>query len=320
MFTIHYLIIAHHAPEQLSAMINRLQAPFVRFYVHIDQRSDLNSFEWLNKMPGVQICKDRKVCIWGDISLVEATLNLMRMIPADSHPGMVVLLSGQDYPIRSNLYIQQYYQLHHQDQLDYFPLPDPRWEEGGWPRLKHYKINLSANKGDFKVLPPLQLTNPSQWLNWWETHRATRWQHVQTSIRPRKHPFGMQPYGGSQWFALRLETVHKLLEWISQNPHYLDYHQYTLIPDELFFQTLVLHLCEQESAPKPTPGNMYVDWKGRNGQFPAILDETDIQVLVHQPAHILFARKFDAQASPLLLKHLDQAVELQEEMEKHADS
>lgn len=52
-------------------------------------------------------------------------------------------------------------------------------------------------------------------------------------------------YGGSQWWSFPMRLVDYILEFLDDNPAFIKYFQSVLIPDESFFQTLILNLEEK---------------------------------------------------------------------------
>ena len=103
-----YLILAHKSSEQIEKQINALQDEKVTFYIHIDLKSDLNEFKNLERIPNVILIKERVDCIWGDFSIVIATLNLIKNVIKNHNDGFCILMSGNDYPIKSKKVINSF--------------------------------------------------------------------------------------------------------------------------------------------------------------------------------------------------------------------
>ena len=76
-------------------------------------------------------------CRWGEFSVIEATLNAVRALTQSGAPfDFAVLLSGQDYPIRSNDYIARTLEEERGNCLMYlFPFPFAEWPWRGYHRL-----------------------------------------------------------------------------------------------------------------------------------------------------------------------------------------
>ncbi len=100
---IRYLILAHKNPAQFARLISALETPAAFFYVHIDRRACADDFrKSLADTKGrVHFLEERYYVNWGGFSTVLATLALMKECLQESLPDdRVVLLSGQDYPIK----------------------------------------------------------------------------------------------------------------------------------------------------------------------------------------------------------------------------
>lgn len=103
----------HDKPKLLLRLIKRLDAEWVKFYIHVDARSNINSF--LEEIPAdghIHYISDRLACYWGDLSLVDAVFAGYREIVKEGNEGFRILLSGQDYPLRTPEYIKNFFEQH----------------------------------------------------------------------------------------------------------------------------------------------------------------------------------------------------------------
>lgn len=76
---INYIILTHKNPQQLERLINRLDADNICFYIHIDKKTNIEHFKYLEKQ-NVVLIDHRIDVVWGDFSIVNATLNTMNYI------------------------------------------------------------------------------------------------------------------------------------------------------------------------------------------------------------------------------------------------
>ncbi len=106
---IAYLIIAHHQPEHLNRFIQRLQHPDDHFFIYIDQRQDVSTFQ-SSVFPNENIhwIKNKKRIYWVGIGTVQAELELLKATFTFGEFNQYVLLSGSDYPIKSLPYIRSF--------------------------------------------------------------------------------------------------------------------------------------------------------------------------------------------------------------------
>jgi hypothetical protein len=129
---IAYLILAHHRPRQLARLVDRLSGPETRFFVHFDASAADAAFD-----EGAAILAGRGdvefvpriVCAWGDMSLVDAAMETVKAALASGFRfDVAVLLSGQDYPIKSNDRIRAWFARHRgRPVMHVWRLPSVRW-------------------------------------------------------------------------------------------------------------------------------------------------------------------------------------------------
>ncbi|UOQ67739.1 beta-1,6-N-acetylglucosaminyltransferase [Hymenobacter volaticus] len=304
---INYIILAHKNPEQVGRLISRLSTSNTRFYIHVDSNSAIEPFkQQLATTKHCFLLENREKGTWGDLGIVKATIHALRKIIRDHRRGYCVLLSGQDYPIKPNKKIESFLTIHQGTSfVSAFALPKSSWDYGGMNRIEYYKFNLSDNRGDYLMLPyVLSKEFLRKWVHYVHTVRKlVRLKRYPWEIlKKRRFPRYMQPFGGSQWWAIPVEVAEKLLFFFDHNPKFLSYHQYTLLPDEIVFQSLVKHLHITPIKPSIT----YVNWERPNVVLPVTFNENDFQELLSQPEEMLFARKFDAENEPKILDLIDQ--------------
>lgn len=77
----NYIILCHKNPLQLKRLIDKLNNSSSSFYIHIDKKVEISDFiNVISNYSNVKFIENRENCIWGDISLVKATLNCIREI------------------------------------------------------------------------------------------------------------------------------------------------------------------------------------------------------------------------------------------------
>jgi Core-2/I-Branching enzyme len=134
---------------------------------------------------------------------------------------------------------------------------------------------------------------------------------------PRGKYFGnMTPYHGSMYWSLTADCVRFILDFVRNNPEYINVHRHVFAPDEVFFHTIVKHSpfaegITQDFVDRAHPdhtrhANHFIDWAGLRKRKRLIVDERDLDDLLASPA--LFARKFDERKSRTLLDFLDARV------------
>jgi len=223
--------------------------------------------EWLPRRPSP----------WGGFGHVAATLDGLRRIAADGlRADYVVLLTGQDYPLKSNAAIDAFFArqdgrsfLHHQ------PLPVAALPHGGYDRLARHLVR----GGRVRPWPSLGL-GVGAW--------------------GRRVPYGLQPWFGSGYWCLHREAVGYVMDFLAAHPRYTRFFRRAFIPDEMFFQTI---LANSPLAATIVDDDLrFIRWPG-----PAILTSADDAALA--ASSDLFARKFDERVDAEVLNLIDRRLD-----------
>lgn len=105
-----YLILAHNDVEQLNNLISCL-SPEDDIYIHVDQKASSTYISRIKSINNnVQVINKRFNIYWAGFNMVEATLALIHaMLSAHVKYRKIILLSGQDFPVRTNAYIHDFF-------------------------------------------------------------------------------------------------------------------------------------------------------------------------------------------------------------------
>lgn len=174
-------------------------------------------------------------------------------------------------------------------------------------RINNYKFNLSNKRGHFVIIPSilqLEFYSLSTLKSIIKLIINKKFLLVFKLIFKRKHPNILSPKGGSAFWGLPIETVKNIILFLDQNPKFLNYHEYTFNPDELFFQTIVSHL--NKKTPELIRDSLtFVDWGRENTTGAPFLSIEHFKTIINQPENILFARKFEYEKDSEILSKLD---------------
>ena len=271
--TIAYVISAYKNPEHLGRLIRRLHTgPETTFTVHVDRKTDDDVCDAMRAAVADLdvVFLERHACHWGGFGHVRASLKGIRaVLKSGREPDHLILLSGQDYPIKSNSYIREF--LERGDGRSFFlrfPLPTENWTNGGLDRIRRW-------------------------------HWRYRGFHLSLPLR-RTLPAGLAPWGGSAYWIMSRSALHTVTRFVDENPSYVRFFKHVDIPDELFFQTILLNSTEAERCVDFRLH--YTEWS--RAPAPAILTSDDYPHLVESPC--LFARKFDAAVDEMILELIDE--------------
>jgi len=256
-----YILSAYKNLDQLARLVERLTAEGSVVYIHVDKKTDDAEHGRLERTlagrPRVHLL-ERHVCHWGGFGHVRATLKgIDALLASGSDFEHLVLLTGQDYPIKPLAEIERFFAAHRGTSfMAYNGLPSESWSpKGGLGRIEY-----------------------RHW-RWRRHHLRLPWK--------RRFPTGVRPYGGGAYWNLSRACVEHVAEFVESHPDFVDFFRHVDIPDEVFFQTVLMN---SELAGSVVNDNLrYIDWT--RGRMPALLERRDLPAL--RASAKLFARKFD---------------------------
>ena len=269
---IAYLVLAHKNPQAINKMISALNDESVEFYIHIDKKS--NIIDDITKAENIFISDNRVDVKWGSIKQVEAMLALMNMVKNSGREyDYVWFISGQDYPIKSNEYIQNFFtQNFGYNFIEIIPKDDERYKRYLKRNQTWYPTWGASPKFIMRVLRKLY------------NYMTGGMKH---SIIKRKNILGVDWCFGSNWFAITHEAMNYVLNEVDNKP-YLKYFKNCISPDESVFQTII---GNSEYANTVKDYLAYVDWS-EGKKNPKILMSEDYEKL--KASEKLIARKFES--------------------------
>ena len=299
----NYLILAHKNPLQLSRMIERLDDGASKFFIHLDAKTPIESFTAC--LEGAHICfiEPRERCVWGDFSIVRATIHLMEA--ASKEQGVFILMSGQDYPIQSQGYINAFLESNKGfDFIEIEPLEEKWKPKMVKDKLEHYHILHSEERGHSNCYAPFAHCSVFQKVRTL-THLlkgrlSMKNFRLLCSLPKRVAPFERQ-YAGSQFWAFSERTFYAVLNYIREHKAALEgYYKYTSSSDEIYFHSVLMNLVAKDSTIKLKDPITYVNYFRKNNVF---ITE-DFEKLSSAKGK-LFARKFDTDIDIEILNKLD---------------
>ena len=107
-----YLIMAHNEPEILKLLLSRLDHSDNDFYVHLDQKSFMDTDEIASAVKQSKLVFiERKKIFWGSYSQIDCEMRLLEAAVQGNY-DYYHLLTGVDLPIKSNYEIDQFFRQH----------------------------------------------------------------------------------------------------------------------------------------------------------------------------------------------------------------
>lgn len=256
------------------------------FFIHIDQKSDIQEFSMIHGK-NIFFTAKRIPVYWGEFSQVRAVLLLLReAFESPQNYDYFVLLSGSDYPLRSGTYVRVFLE-----------------ENRGSEFISLVKIpNDAAGK-------PLARINAV----WFPSDEPLR-RFVARVLGKlglgkrdyRKYLRGLEPYSGSAWWALTRGACQYVLHFTENNEYLVEYFQHTFASDEAFFHTILGNSTFRSNMRRNLH---YDDWSVR-APHPAMITDKHVALLEAQErvcvndvygfGEVLFTRKLSEERLDLL--------------------
>lgn len=268
-----YIISAYQRLGQVTRLVRRLRTDYASFLVHVDRKTDDRDYdalrESLRDLPTAHFL-ERHTCHWGGFGHVRASLKgIDALLASGAQFDYAVLLTGQDYPIKSNRHIAQFFEARQPKSfMAVSPLPRPSWSShGGLDRIEYAHIRFHGR-------------------------------HLRLPFK-RSFPEDLRPFGGGAYWALSRDCVEYVSNFVAERPDVVRFFRHVDIPDEIFFHTILMNSPWRDTI---VDDNLrYIDWT--QGRRPAILETRDLDALRASPK--LFARKFDAHHDENVLDLID---------------
>lgn len=210
-----FLIIAHEHPDMLRQLVASLDDPENDIFVHVDSKADRREFEVSTRHSGIEILDDSIDGRWGDFSLVEIELRLLRAAVANGDCDYLHLISGVDYPLMPTAKIREYCEIH---------------------RGKEFiGIAKEAYSGELKWRSQHWFLFPGEFRKRSLLKNAARaaFARLQSAVGFRRCPLEIKK--GSQWWSVTERFARYIL---TEEPKIRKWFSHTYCPDEMVVQTL----------------------------------------------------------------------------------
>jgi Core-2/I-Branching enzyme len=270
---IAYFLLVHRYPEQFKRLFRAIYHPGNQYVVHVDKSSGTELAEdiaaFLSPYQGVQILEPQDA-LWGGYSLVEAELRGMALLlEMDARWSHYINLSGQDFPLKSQSYIHQFFAANPGKQ--YIRALDQRRQR---PETIN-RISHLFTEADGLMTP--------------------------TGVARAFLP-GDTPFIGTQWKAV----TRSFCQFVCHDPRaerFKTFYRSSFIPDEAFFQTVMMNSGGHGIV--MNDDLRMIDWvpDGDIKLRPRNYGTSDLIRLQNSPD--LFARKFDAEEDMEILSLLE---------------
>lgn len=275
---IAYLIMAHKDPAHLHRLIQAISTPNTTCYIHLDKKSDMFEFTHLENS-NVHFIKKR-LPIYYDYSLVEATLELMRNALDDRRQfEYFIRLHGVDYPVQPAAYIENFF--NERVGSEFIEIMPTKAGDKDFPYNRIRKIEFPKNATLLEKLI---------------VDFSSRFGSQRDRIK-EFNEFGLLPFWGSALWGLSRNACEYILKYLQTNQKIMHFFRYTHAPEEMIFQTI---LGNSSYLEKVANYFHYVDWSSQQRHPPElterhlVLFSSSLQV-IYENREILFANKFTSE-------------------------
>jgi hypothetical protein len=271
------LITAYKNYHHLEEIIKFFDANF-ELYIHIDKKSKITKVEimQLKKYSCVKLISQKYKVNWGSFNHLKSILYLVEQALKSPQNYYFHLISGHDFPIKKLTQFKVFFNENRTlEFINYFNFPHSGWgNDGGLGRIEYYNLydildaKIQKQNGLIRRLITIQ--------------KRYNFKRQISSKMPKL-------YGGSTWWSLSRECLEYVIAYTKKNKFVLNRFKYTFCPEEFYFQTVIMNSFFANNVKNSSL--RYIDWVARNGNNPAILDETDYEKIVKTDA--FFARKIE---------------------------
>lgn len=279
-----YLIIAHSDFSTLKILLSCLDHANNDIYLHIDKRT--KNVPWDDLTSSVQKSKlviiERISVRWGEYSLIDCELRLLKEAMNNGSYAYYHLLSGSDLPLKSQDEIHRFFALNKGKEFISFVDDELIKSRNCYERIKYYSLFQGYSKHKSKFIRYS-----------YEVYNAISI-HLQMLLHiDRIRKANVKLAFGAQWFSITDKLAHYVVEhepWIKER------FSYTRCGDEMFLQMLVIESRFYQNVYQKEfkhtfsdPAMRRIDWERGN---PYVFKKEDKDDLIN--SECLFARKFSS--------------------------
>jgi Core-2/I-Branching enzyme len=299
--SVAYVVTSYRYPEQVLRLARTLRAgsPDAPLLIHHDDRRSQLDVAALAGLGGVQLVRPPTAVAWGWASQLEMLLRCFAWALERVAFDWLVVLSGQDYPIRPLAEIERdLLDSPYDGYVEGIEVCPPRWTRG--------ELDEFSRRYFYRHRP---IRNPGAVLR-----RAIM--AARPALLVREMPWGVvlgrrcaTPFSpalpcrrGADWLSLSRRSVEVVVRAAQTRPELMRHYRRTVLPTESFPHT-VLHA--EPTLRLSSDTRRFTLWPSRSAH-PAPLTVADLDRILGSSAD--FARKFDPTIDPVVIDELDRAV------------
>lgn len=285
-----FIITAFKDAPGLLCLVRQLSEHDSFFYIGVDKKSELAKDPLLKEIQAVDnvYILSKKKIHWGGFSHLRVLISLLAKAFDNPEIARFHSLSGQCFPVTTLKSMSLFFEENpDKEYISHMELPSSSWEGGGLDRLKYFHLNdiLDPKRMLYRRINPIFLM-------------------LQKNLGVNRRLLGYFPkfYGGGTWWSLGRNAVNRIFQVLEKDKKLLNLYKNTHCSEEIFIQTILMNSNLKKNI--VNDDLRYIDWEYRNGNCPAVLDDSDYSKI--KESKKLFARKFDSIISESLKKKIQQ--------------
>lgn len=210
-----YLVMAHNEPQLLDTLLRSLDDERNDIFIHIDAKANFDRATYQPQFSKIQYLSNRIDGRWGDFSLVEIELALLRAAIQSGQYSYIHLLSGVDLPVKSQDFIHDYCQANN------------------GMLFIGYAQNVTDGELSWRSQHRFIFSRSFQSHSIFKKISRALFARLQSLFHYTRYPMTVKK--GAQWWSITSDFAKYLLTNESKIRHYF---QGTYCPDELVVQTI----------------------------------------------------------------------------------
>lgn len=279
--------MAHKNFSQLLYLLKMLDYKDNDIYIHVDARANFDT------TPLYSVCKNSNIYFinrlkvnWGTYNMIQVEINLLKAAISKYKYSYYHLLTGQDLPIKSHDYINNFFEK--KQGLEFISF-DKYINQEDIDRIELFHPIVGRHGKDKTFLENSKYICDKLFCKFQKTFKLYR--DLQF-LEIKKGPV---------YFSI----TDKLAKQIVQNEkHFQSIYKYTFCADEIFLQTYVYNSCWKEHLYKASndfnASNMrLIDWD-RGTPYTWTIGDTKTL----DESNMLFARKFDINVDKAIIEYV----------------
>ncbi len=285
-----YLIMAHNKFDMLCHLLTLLDDERNDIYLHIDLKAQNIPYDEIKKSvekSSLTFIK-RINTVWGDYTLVECEMELLKAAVSNGNYGYLHLISGLDLPVKSQDEIHNFFD--NNKGKEFLDIEVEENDRHTRARCRYYWLFQHYNGRHTKnsVLRLLEGLNV----------------RIQRTFKVNRIPEQIEVKKGTEWFSITGDLAKYI---VSYEDVIKKHFKYTFCADEVFLQTIVYNSDFKSNLYKPQDNEpasrRLIDWNRGN---PYVFRIEDIDMINN--SNCLFARKFDNEVDTDIINEIDKMV------------